>query len=578
MAESDKRHTNASVLDYYAYVAESGERSPSSSPSSSYSAEFGESNDNRQASVLERIDSNSFTHLNVYRPDAAEGQVKVGSYDYNPDMSEFMATGVQDDDLQHDQGTSIGTIPSDVLLKRRKSDLSVMSIKAHDDQSDSSTSSQSTVDLPATGEDAMTVTRDMPFPNAFFSKSVLDGAISPSDRAMRMAEAINALANAASGMQIWLRCVGGENRTRGYSPPPLIKHSERYRREKTTSQQLNYRSSIPSIGKSNSIHSTNAQGSSSPYMTTPVVPYAQERHHSSASFSTNSTFPLRGGSDVNVAHDLTSRTAAMGITDSPPDKIPEELPYPGAASLKKVSSTNSSVMTPKSGKASRAAGFFANLGRRTSAKSPPKKLQIGNPSPITKTVDLPNSKSSISPPLFSPASSSPPTSPSEPPTAPPGTTSFRDKEVTVPARHSSHKKGRHLPSASTSHINLEGLDRTPTGPRAKPGSKTRNSSIFNLDHVLNPEPFPGLANLKPPSKYGLRASTPAPVRKSSRKNMQQASNSSVPSEDLSPAFKASLSRLENLLPQASKSELKSHLKKANGDEMRAVGTYIESQR
>ena len=102
MAEYDKRHTNASVLDYYAYVAESGERSPSSSPSSSYSAEFGENNDNRQASVLERIDSNSFTHLNVYRPDAAEGQVKVGSYDYTPDMSEFMATGVQDDDLQHE--------------------------------------------------------------------------------------------------------------------------------------------------------------------------------------------------------------------------------------------------------------------------------------------------------------------------------------------------------------------------------------------------------------------------------------------------------------------------------------------
>lgn len=428
-------------------------------------------------------------------------------------------------------------------------------------------SSDSTIDLPSPTDnsDPMTITRDMPLPNAFSSKATYDGASTPSDRAMRTAEAINALAKAASGLQVWLRCVGGEGRPRGYSPPPLVKHSERYKREKTSSPALSLSfNQMPSSASAASIHSSNAQASSSPYMTTPVVPYLQERQHSSASFATNSTFPLRGGSDVNIAHDLTTKPATLGLNDSPPDKIPEHLPYPGAAMIKKTGSTNSGISTPKStGKASRAAGFFAHLGRRTSAKSPPKKLHIGHPSPISKDIDLPSSISSISPPLYmTTPGTTPPISPdrsdeyaTEPPTAPASMTSFNgkdNKEVTVPARHSSHKKGsRHASAASTSHINLDGLERAPSGPRPKPG-KNRNSSIFNLSQVLNPEPFPGLANLKPPSKYDLRASTPAPLRQSSKKSG---------SEDMTPNFKASLSRLENLLPQAAKSDLKTHLKR-----------------
>lgn len=90
----DKRHTNASVLDYYAYIAETGEASSSSSPSSNYST-GGTFNDkdnysgdsHRQTSVLERMDSNSYTHLNVYAAAGAEGPVKVGSYDYKPGLA-----------------------------------------------------------------------------------------------------------------------------------------------------------------------------------------------------------------------------------------------------------------------------------------------------------------------------------------------------------------------------------------------------------------------------------------------------------------------------------------------------------
>ncbi|TIA86038.1 hypothetical protein E3P99_03799 [Wallemia hederae] len=618
--DSDKRHTNASVLDYYAYVAETGEGSSSSSPSSNYSASFdreaygdgygdGYSAGNRHASVLERMDSNSYTHLNVYAAKGDDGPVKVGSYDYR-DISrpiDSAASAHAETDAAHAPAhelvsplssrlpltdhshsshyTSIGDIPSDVLLKRRGSALSQMSTAALNDtqsqHSPKSFTSDSTIDLPSPTDntDPMSITRDMPLPNAFSSAATFSGANSSADRIMRTAEAMNALAKAASGLQVWLRCVGGENRPRGFSPPPLLNHSQRYKREQTLSPALSLSlNQMPTSASAPSVHSTNAQVSSSPYMNTPVVPFLHDRQHSTASFATNSTFPMRPGSDVNVAHDLTTKTAALGLNDSPPDKIPEHLPYPGAAMLKKTGSTNSGVSTPKSsGKASRAAGFFANLGRRTSAKSPPKKLHIGHPSPISKDLDLPSSISSISPPLYTTTpGTTPPISPNrsedyanEPPTAPASTTSFSgkdNKEVTVPARHSSHKKGsRH---ASTSHINLDGLDRTPSGPRAKPG-KSRNSSIFNLSHVLNPEPFPGLANLKPPSKYDLRASTPAPLRQSSKKEA---------GEDLSPAFKASLSRLENLLPQAAKSDLKSHLKKANGDEMRAVGTYIESQR
>ncbi|TIA69686.1 hypothetical protein E3P81_03329 [Wallemia ichthyophaga] len=603
--DNDKRYTNASVLDYYAYIAETGDASSSSSPSSKYSS-GGTLNDvdksNRQISVMERMDSSDYPHLNVYTSGGEQGPVKVGSYH-----------GV---DVDH--GTSIGHIPSDILLKRRGSAISQMSTAALNDahsiyshSSRSSRSSDSTIDLPSPTDncDPVSITRDMPLPNAFSSKATYNGASSTSDRVMRTAEAINALARAASGLQVWLRCVGGEGRPRSYSPPPLVFHSERYKREKSqqsiqsdagetdvmeNNDEIN-RQATQSPSNAPSIHSSNAQTSNSPYMSTPVVPYHQERpsiqdrQHSSASFATNSTFPLRPGSDINVAHDLTKAVAG----DSPPDKIPEHLPYPGAAAMvKKTGSTSSAISSPRSTatvKASRAAGFFANLGRRTSAKSPPKKLQIGHPSPISKDADLPSSISSISPPLYTTTpGTTPPRSPNRSEemverdtpatgvststasttTSTPTTISGKDnKEVTVPARGSSHKTPRHVSAASTSHINLDGLERAPTGPRAKP-SKSRNSSIFNLTHVLNPEPFPGLANLKPPSKYELRASTPAPVRQSSKK----------PAEEMSPAFKASLNRLENLLPQAAKSDLRNHLKKANGDEMRAVGTYIESQR
>lgn len=81
--DNDKRYTNASVLDYYAYIAETGDASSSSSPSSKYSS-GGTLNDvdnfNRQISVMERMDSSDYPHLNVYTSGGEQGPVKVGSY------------------------------------------------------------------------------------------------------------------------------------------------------------------------------------------------------------------------------------------------------------------------------------------------------------------------------------------------------------------------------------------------------------------------------------------------------------------------------------------------------------------
>ena len=619
----NKRNTNTSVLDYYTHIADRGNMSEPSSPDSNYSSEANNdsnrnqfndtdndndrhNNNNRQMSIIEKGNDDSHNlddkaHLNVFAPSESypqsqsqsasssklqmpHGPVKIGSYDYEPPS---------ENEESQNQSLSIGQIPQDILLKRRKSNISLDKISTaaidpsdnnfnhspliQDNDSHSFNSSDTEnfnviSQSPTLGTDPLTITKDMPLPNCWSSKATLNGALTSSDRAMRTAEAINLLAKAASGMKVWLTCVGGEGKSKGsWSPPPLLKHSERYINHHKNLINSNSNTLPPkslSLKSLNSIApSDKAQGSSSPYMATPIVPYSQQRQNSNSvlSITTNSTFPLRPGGDVDIAHDLTN--AHKNISDSPPDKPPTNIPYPGA--LKKTSSTNTSASIYKTGKASRAAGFFANLGRRTSAKSPPKKLQIGNPSPLSKTSDLP---SALTPPSLPPrpltatsnTSSSPTNSNYEPPTAPPTVTSFDNKSrnVQVPARNSSYRTSktasRHIPSASTSNINLEGLQRGPSGPRSKP--KSRNSSIFGLSSVMSPnnvEPFPGLHNLQPPSQFksklDLRASTPAPARGSSK---QQSS-----SKDEDPAFKASLNRLENLLPQASKADLKYHLKK-----------------
>lgn len=372
--------------------------------------------------------------------------------------------------------------------------------------------------------------------------------------------------------------------------------------------------------------------------TEPITPLKQHKRgegtdHSGYAMSVRSdaTFPVRG--DGGRAKELQLNMPST-IEESPPGNLPSNLPYPSLAQQSIASTSLSSVSEMSTSQSSdrdrsgRPSNFFSNLGRAKSTRRTPGSGSFTSLGPLISGV----TSSTGAPPTRGPTrakgkSISSPMNMSSSPSVTLGSRSVGMDSNTAqdgqssPSLQGSQSRSHLPPSAS---VTSQGGIRTPMGPRAQSSGmlpsinqpESRRESISNLavqeksstpslkDNLSavsaadysSPSPLmsavksslnygsvrsnrspnmPGAALQPPPSSTSHRTSGDYTGKRSSSNNSRRGSQ--VSGKPASAAENEALDKLADVLPDAERSTLLEYLRKAGGNDLIAIGDYLQAQ-
>ena len=292
------------------------------------------------------------------------------------------------------------------------------------------------------------------------------------------------------------------------------------------------------------------------------------REVSNGSVASEMTFPIRP--DAYVATNLSSPSDGSPMNGPPPN-----IPYPGLAqnagvrnTIKRPQRTNSqpgpkglnSMGSLRGPPASKSNGFFSSLGRKASLKKQHPGVPA-NPSGLAALVSRPNHinlDGGLPPPV--PIKLNAPTLMGGPRPAP-------------------HKRSTAI------------ADRGPPPPPPADDQLISEDSIPEEDSVGEMESFAGHTNDDDRSSMhsasvahsfytdGSPMHPPGLVPKSSLSYRSHGhGRAATADEDPDAEFAANLEKVTDVLPHVDRETLALYLRKAGGEDMRAIGTYLEDER
>lgn len=389
-------------------------------------------------------------------------------------------------------------------------------------------------------------------PDAFWFKDVL-ARKTPIERAAGYAEKMRQLfCEEDSGLGDWVSCAKGGGKGRSDS--------------RNRSPKSDTASSVGLARSASRASSSNGGFSFNP----------KPRNVSHGSEATEATFPIRA--DAYVATELSSRR------HSPPRGPPANLPYPGviqnmgmrtSATMRSFPSTKSngadgapaysnSMRSLKSPKAT-GTGFFASIGRRTSIKKerPPIGTGIGNSNGTNRPNQVPL------PPAVLPR---PPQLGSRHlaggPRPPPSKTGG-------PMRHNSLLEGRSRISndggSNQSSPRLE--TRTVDGHELVGGAIEEDAST--IGHGTEDFDNSSLRSAPTHLQSDITGSTSSGADLIPRSSL---SYRTMGRTDPTSMFNANLSKVSDVLPHVDRRILAAYLKRAGGDDIKAISKYLEDDR
>ncbi|KIO31027.1 hypothetical protein M407DRAFT_19908 [Tulasnella calospora MUT 4182] len=389
-------------------------------------------------------------------------------------------------------------------------------------------------------------------PDAFWFRDVLVRK-TPVERAAGYAEKMRQLFyEEDSGLADWISCAKGGGKKSGRSD------------SRNRSPHSSDTASSLGLGRSASRASSSNGG---------FTFHPKPRNVSHGSEATEATFPIRA--DAYVATELSSRN------HSPPRGPPANLPYPGvvqnagirpSATMRTLPSTKSNggggghaysnSMRSLKGPKGTGTGFFASIGRRTSIKKerPPIGTGIGNQ----------NGRAQV--PL-------PPAVMPRPPQLGVGTVVGGPRPLPsragVPMRHNSLLEGRSRVSndggSNRSSPLLEA--RTIDGHELMSGTAEEDAST--IGHGTEDFDSTSLRSAPTHVQSNVTGSTSSGTDLVPRSSLsyRTAGRTDAPS-----MFNTHLDKVSDVLPHVDRRILLGYLKRAGGDDIKAIGKYLEDER
>ncbi|KAG9037730.1 hypothetical protein FRB95_004576 [Tulasnella sp. JGI-2019a] len=402
----------------------------------------------------------------------------------------------------------------------------------------------------------------------------------------------------------------------------------RQRQEKPLPRPRHLSSAASTISASSTIDN-HTSTPTTPNSALPPIPPLQGqqgmRHVSHGSEASEATFPKRA--DAYVATDLRSGPSA-GRESPPPGKgPPPNIPYPGlvvaqqqqqqqqqkvaglgiktsnsvrAAAGALVSPSRSATVTSpvKSG------GFFASIGRKASMKGKERPAfgdlakkgigagmgmltnrpsQVNIPSSQPKTVVA---KPSLigGPRPQRPAATGSPRSATKDTTAPSpiGTSPKSSESVMVIERQSIDSRssgvdgspgGASMNASSTRSENRNALARNSVGSNGESGYSTQvERDRYDTDAGMESD----VGHLPTIATYQNHSTNSA--QKLISRSSQSYRSLTSPNLPAITAFNANLDKVQDVLPHVERDVLALYLKRANGDDIRAIGVYLDDER
>lgn len=431
--------------------------------------------------------------------------------------------------------------------------------------------------------------KNVPWPAAFNPAAIIEQRrLAPWERARSYAHYCNDLTGTPSGLMVWMEMVQRPAQRIASEPAPPVK---RHMRGEGTD------------------HSTYA-----------------------TSVRSDASFPMRG--DGGRAKELQQSIPAT-ISESPPSTMPSNIPYPMLVSqpTRTLSSQEDMANTDRPSGLGRSGNFFTSLGRKGSSRRTPgsgsmaglsslsasssgnqlramrgkgRTATISNPIALTSPPNISGSEPASSPvemfsspsPQTSVTKMQPPSSPLQSvaharaplgPRAPAssgyssqrdsGAAQDRERPSNSPYGLSTTGGIYNVPAATNSSIavvptsptDYSAEDSRPAGSLLTSPSLHSVKSSFSYGTVRDKSPRSNFAALHPP---------PVPNRNSSDsggKKQPTSRRGSHQSTTATPAENEALDKLSDVLPDAERSTLLDYLRRANGNDLVAIGDYLQAQ-